>query len=492
MSIVSDINSPEIQQHPARNRSMQHPHLINRGPAAVSRLEPRARATARLAPSVPHRHHLRPRPPMSNRSQEPQSLPALGGNPQALVAIAPPLPIGSVDVRVSAPPLPIVSVDVRVSATMAMAQSLPDVGGEFDARVSGRGFGLQSVPAQGGTFNVASAGPAVGGYRVPAVAESGSSSAGPSLPALSGDWPLADVAEPRRKIPLLERPHMLMETRVDELRVAALYGDDLREVPKLWHDQRIAEAALHSLGVSLPARRPLLLEVYSGCGNLTRAAIGAGWGACPPIDCQVAFGTGGPIDLLTADGRRLVWETIAAFKPYWVHLAWPCTFWSRMAHFTRDRSPEEDYASRLQSLAHIMFAKQVAEFQIDCGRHVSFEQPPACLSWKLELVQDLMRYGGDLMPRSRITADGCCYGAVDPGNGLPYKKAFGFWANFDISPVAISCHGRHAEHQRVHQAVKTGPRAGVSRTRVSGEYPEMLCSTLVASAVVAIRPVDMW
>ena len=161
-----------------------------------------------------------------------------------------------------------------------------------------------------------------------------------------------------------------------------------------------------------------------------------------------------------------------------------------MAHMTRNRPEEADEATRLESLAYIVFSKQVLEYQIDQGRYASFEQPPQCMSWQLEIVKGMMNYGGHLMDRTYITTDGCCWGAVDPGNGLPYKKAFGFWANVaDLSSVAVHCQGRHPAHQTVHQNVATGPRAGERRTTVSGEYPEMMCSAIVAAMIVQMQPV---
>ena len=43
-----------------------------------------------------------------------------------------------------------------------------------------------------------------------------------------------------------------------------------------------------------------------------------------------------------------------------------------MAHMTRNRPEEADEATRLESLAYIVFSKQVLEYQIDQGRYASF------------------------------------------------------------------------------------------------------------------------
>jgi hypothetical protein len=305
------------------------------------------------------------------------------------------------------------------------------------------------------------------------------------LPDLDGEPPvppLPPVIDGRhtKKPKLREREHMRIEALADIPSVAERFGRDLVKVPDEWLDTKLAESKLMELGVTLSSKI-LLFEVFAGCAHLTQAALKAGWQACPPVDIDVALGTvsgtahGRGPDLLSPDGRRLLWNIIAAFRPAWVHLAFPCTFWSPMAHFTRKRTREQDEESRLTSLAFIVLARQVAIYQQSQGRHTSFEQPPACVSWSLDIVRDIVTSGNMV----KIVTDVCCWGSVDPGNGLPYKKPLALCSTVDLSELVRRCKKRHMIHQRVHQTVTSGDRKGTLRTKVSGEYPPELCSEWV-------------
>lgn len=211
------------------------------------------------------------------------------------------------------------------------------------------------------------------------------------LPALGGsDCERRVKRQKLAKRPTLrERHHTRPGAFADIARLAQQFGEDLLTVPSNWISVSYATSELQQRGVASTREQPLLLEIFAGCANLTRAVVGAGWQACPPVDINVAFGTGPGLDLLTND-RRFVWHMLAVCKPAWVHLAFPCTFWSPMAHFTRQRPPEEDEQSRTRALVFITFARQVVLHQVSLGHHASFEQPPACISWSLDIVQDIV------------------------------------------------------------------------------------------------------
>ena len=138
-----------------------------------------------------------------------------------------------------------------------------------------------------------------------------------------------------------------------------------------------------------------------------------GLGVCPSVDVLPAIG-GVAWDLLQPKFRQLVWGLLIASVPLWVHVGYPCTFWSAMAHFTRRRDPVADESTRLQQLVFIIFARQVGEWRVSRWRHFSFENPPRCRSWKLDVVRDMISRFNMFL----VDFDCCMYGAVDPGNGL--------------------------------------------------------------------------
>ena len=277
------------------------------------------------------------------------------------------------------------------------------------------------------------------------------------------------------------------------------YGSDLQSVPSDWFLPDVASSLLRRRGICLSKQRQFLCEVFAGCANLTQAARSAGMEVCPPVDIKIKFGSGQPaiagqpqpafggapgLDLLKAEDRRLVWSMLVTGKPLWVHAAFPCTFWSPMAHFNRRRAPESDEESRLESLVFVVFALQLVRYQRRTGAHASFEQPPACMSWHLDIVKDTMQEAG----MSRVVTDLCCWGAVDPGNGLPYKKPMALCSTFDLHQLGARCRGRHAVRQKVHQNVDSGPRRGTPRAQISGEYPPLLCCEWVRAAAAFVQP----
>ena len=73
--------------------------------------------------------------------------------------------------------------------------------------------------------------------------------------------------------------------------------------------------------------------------------------------------------------------------PCWVRSGLPCTCWSRFAHMTRKASTSELEEDRTSALVHVIVTLQLAAWQCMHKRHVSFENPPKCASWRLEVVE---------------------------------------------------------------------------------------------------------
>ena len=274
-----------------------------------------------------------------------------------------------------------------------------------------------------------------------------------------------------------DRPHLRTNTLADIPEISAKYGSDLlhEDPPPEWVDRAKCKALLNSLSIAFATLPWFLLEIFAGCARLTEVAKSLGLAVGPPVDIDPAIGGGMSYNLLSRECRKVVWALIVIGVPAWVHVGFPCTFWSQMAHFTRRDCPEVDENTRLENLVFIMFARQVGWWQHRHGKHFSFENPPRCRSWCFDVVGDMI----NMFSMDTVDFHCCMYGAVDPGNGLPYKKAMRIAMTLPLHELSVCCDKSHA-HQTVEGVVGSGSRKGTARSKVSGEYTTMLCKRWVA------------
>ena len=94
--------------------------------------------------------------------------------------------------------------------------------------------------------------------------------------------------------------------------------------------------------------------------------------------------------------------------------------------------------------------------------------------------------GNNQLSMRSFDFDSCCWGHVDPGNGMLYKKPQRFASNADMSSLCLKCPGGH-EHQKVEGVVSGGLRHGERRSVVAGEYPMAFCMAW-ATLVKSCRP----
>ena len=285
-----------------------------------------------------------------------------------------------------------------------------------------------------------------------------------------------------QKVKFGDLPYLRTSALLDLPTIAIMFGADLLSVPTSWLDEANARQLIAACGiVSTVVMQWFLLEIFAGCGHLSQASREAGLATGPSIDKLPADGRNFVTDLLTPEGRRIVWAMLVIFRPMWIHLGFPCTFWSRMAHMTRNQDIHSNEQTRLQELVFIAFSRQVVKWQASRRQHVSIENPPQCRSWALDITQDMVD-AGELIS---VNFDGCAWGMVDPGNGLAYKKAMRIASTVDLSVLQRRCKRQH-EHQIVEDRVASGARKGARRSQVSGEYPMDLCHAWVACMRAAV------
>ena len=135
------------------------------------------------------------------------------------------------------------------------------------------------------------------------------------------------------------------------------------------------------------------------------------------------------------------------------------------------RPSTEDECTRLEQLVFIVFATQVAKYQVSNLRHVSVENPPLCRSWRLELVEDMLNQ----CCLSTVDFDCCMYGSADPGNLMAYKKAMRIACSVDLQALHIRCNKMHPQ-QIVQGAVQSAPAREHADRGFQGSIPSTFAS----------------
>ena len=195
----------------------------------------------------------------------------------------------------------------------------------------------------------------------------------------------------------------------------------------------------------------------------------------PPIDTKLAIG-GKAWNMLEPRYRRLLWAIVVACQPRWIHSGFPCTFWSSLAHCTRNRSAEDDEATRLREMVHLVLTLQLARWQASHKLHISLENPPKCASWRMDITRDTLAAIG----AKKYFFDSCAWGHRDPGNGKPYKKTQCIASTGDLSSLVRTC--TCGSGKGVHQIVEglvsillPGATKKMRRSTYAGAYPKELC-----------------
>ena len=312
-----------------------------------------------------------------------------------------------------------------------------------------------------------------------------SGDAGVPLPAIGG---AASAAAGPRGRKVWDCPC----TTHDLHRVATEYGGDLASVgvdalPADWLNVECAKRTLMAIGIA--ADEIDVLEVYAGSGNWTNACQAAGLRAGPCVD---SVGRAMPWDMLQARWRRALWAIMVVCLPSWVHSGFPCTFWSHFTHMTQKASTSELEGDRTLALVHVIVTLQLAAWQNMHKRHVSFENPPRCASWRLDIVEHTLAAIG----AKKYFFDSCAWGHADPVSKKPIKKQQCVASTADLSGLRrrCACHaGRGRCPRGIHEVVQgaivfpSGKR--ITRSAWSAAYPVSLCDAwaqIVKECVLAI------
>ena len=126
-------------------------------------------------------------------------------------------------------------------------------------------------------------------------------------------------------------------------------------------------------------------------------------------------------DLMTAEGRNVLFSTLLRRCPRHVWLSPVCGPWGAWSMFNSLRSLEswdKVHAERWKMLIQVALCLVICRHQHRCNQHAHWEQPRGSLMLKLPYLQEVYRYMLVTYP------DMCNAGNLkDPENGKPIKKA---------------------------------------------------------------------
>ena len=226
----------------------------------------------------------------------------------------------------------------------------------------------------------------------------------------------------------------------------------------------------------LPPGRPrFLLGIFSGSGNLSKAARGHGW---QTREVDILNGQ----DLTDVGLQDELLALVSAGGVAWVHMGPPCTTfssWYLCSSHSNTRSkenPEGFGNSKDEVLGNTMayFSVKMANKCIRTNTWFTIEQPRSSWMWLLKSMRALA-----LNPTVHFTyLTMCSYGS-------PYQKRTAFLSNARFTTgVASSCNCKRLgkEHVRLQGAIVNKDGTREHRTKIAAAYPPSLCEALVACA----------
>ena len=139
--------------------------------------------------------------------------------------------------------------------------------------------------------------------------------------------------------------------------------------------------------------------------------------------------------MVSAKWRRVLWAVVVVCKPKWIHSAFPCTFWVHIAHMTCKATPTQKETKRLKALVGVVLTLQLAMWQHQHNLIMSFGNPPAASSWRLDIMLQTMRNTG----MKQMATDSCPWDHHDPVSKKPYLKRQRFAASVGMSSLERRC-----------------------------------------------------
>ena len=205
--------------------------------------------------------------------------------------------------------------------------------------------------------------------------------------------------------------------------------------------------------------KTLVSEIYTTTERVMKSAkkkghkvgsslsLETGWNFCKKLDRQAA--------------RALVAKEL----PYFLALAFPCTFWSVLMNLNPPTNAEERYQ---EAITLLRFAIQLAMDQRERGLHFILENPQSSRAWTLdEMIQALEK-----LEAKTVDFHQCRFKLTDV-NGNLHRKAtrIATSSDFGIAELdGMKCLGNHTHAPII---------GGASISQRAGQYPWALAQALV-------------
>ncbi|CAK9007904.1 unnamed protein product [Durusdinium trenchii] len=155
--------------------------------------------------------------------------------------------------------------------------------------------------------------------------------------------------------------------------------------------------------------KALVSEVYTTTERVAKSARKRGHKVGSSLSLESGW------DFTRLLDRRAARKLIAEEMPYFLILAFPCTFWSILLNL----NPPKDYEKRLKEATTLLrFAVQLAKDQRGRGHHFVLENPQSSRAWTLK---EMVRALEDLQART-VDFHQCRFKLTDV-HGQPHRKA---------------------------------------------------------------------
>ena len=206
---------------------------------------------------------------------------------------------------------------------------------------------------------------------------------------------------------------------------------------------------------------PLVTEVFTTSQRVSQVASGRGHHVGDPLSLDTGW------DFLNPECQRLAKEKIRAEKPYCLVIAFPCGPFSPLQRLNPNGSAT--FEKRLQDGRTLMkFGLELAEIQLQEGRHVVLENPLPSAAWK---EPEMEKFINENEVRSAVF-DQCRF-RLRSAEGMLHKKPTQMVCSG--SKVADMLDGRRCMRDHDHAPVL----GGVKVTARAGLYPRALASAIV-------------
>ena len=180
-------------------------------------------------------------------------------------------------------------------------------------------------------------------------------------------------------------------------------------------------------------------------------------------------------DLLSVEGRAMVYSHLEEEQPLVSILSPPCKMFSLLMKSNKSRMDPAIYAARRVDAEHLLsFALSVAKHQRNAGRYFVLEHPDGADSWTQADMQDLMSQPDVELSRF----DQCVFGFRAPCTGDPIKKRTRFLHN--IQEVHDSFGNQFRRCTVPHQQIQ-GSLHGVQLSSFCETYPIPLVDIMLAA-----------